>query len=236
MTEKLSIFKELMNASILLALVTSLLYISGTSYLESYLTEWGVESSLIRSNTQEILVQGASIWFVGGIHMITWAVVLGIWLFLPFVYTASEISKFPLTRRISLRIYKALKPKEREELEPPYILQLINKWFFQYLVLVAFLLMSLLLFYWLLSFSSSQGKERAAKEYKEFSTNTVSNEGLFGRKKELTINGTENEGYILANSDSLAVLYLLASATKPEQVLVIPLSTISQIKAIKNSS
>ena len=234
MTEKLSIFKELMNASILLALVTSLLYISGTSYSDSYLTEWGVESSLIRSNTQEVLVQGAGIWFVGGIHIIIPAVILGIWLFLP-LYTASEISKSPLASRISLGIYEALKPKEREELEPPYILQLIKKWLFLFSMLVAFLLISLFLFYWLLDFTSSQGKERAAKEYKEFSTNAVSNEGLFSRKKELTINGTKNEGYILANSDSLAVLYLLASDAKPEQVLVIPLNAMNQIKAVKNS-
>ncbi|MGZ8172609.1 hypothetical protein [Methylobacter sp.] len=235
MSEKLSIFKELMNASILLALVSSLLYISGASYIESYLTEWGVESSLIASNTQEVLVQGASIWFVGGIYSVITAVLLGIGIFSP-LYMVSELSKSPLVRKTSSLIYEVLKPKEREELEPPYFLQLINKWLLQFSMLFAFLLIFLLLFYKLLDFSSSQGKEKAANEYKEFSSNTVSADGLFSRKKLLTINGTEKEGYILANSDSLAVLYLLSSDAKPEQVLVIPLSTINQIKAIKNGT
>ncbi len=235
MSEKLSIFKELMNATIFLAFTTSLLYISGVSFLDAYLIDWGVESSLIRSNTQEILVQGAIVWFVGGIKLIVPALLLVVLIFLP-LYTITEISKFPFVRRIALGIYKFFKSREPEGLEPPYILQSIIKGCFYIFLLIAFLIIFLFSFYRLLDFSASQGKEKAVKEYKEFSSNFVSTQGLFSRKKVLTINGTEKEGYILANSDSLAVLYLLASASKPEQVLVIPLSAINQIKGIKNGT
>ena len=230
MVERLSVFKELLNASIFLALITSLLYITGTAYLDAYLTEWGIESGLIRNNTQEILVQGSIVWLVGGVYLIIPAILLLVWIFLP-IHLASEISKFPFVRRILLKIYDAIKPTEHEELEVPYILKLMNSWWLQFSVLLTFLSIFIFLFYWLVTFSNSQGKEKATKEYQEFSSNTISTQGLFSRKKQLTINGTENEGYILANSDSLAVVYLTASTTKPEQVIVIPLSSISQIKA-----
>ena len=90
------------------------------------------------------------------------------------------------------------------------------------------------MFYQLLKFSSSQGEVRAKKEYIEFSAGKVTNDKNFTRKKIININGEEKEGYILASSDSLMGLYLPASEGKEEQVVVVPLSSVSNIKALKN--
>ena len=235
MIERPSILRELMNASILLAFVTSLLYISGASYINSYLTQWGVESSLITSNPQEVLVQGASIWFVGGLYIVVPAVFVGIGLFFQF-YMLSEISKSPFVRRFSSKVYEIFKSKKIEELDPPIIIQSITRWSFQFLVLFTFLSFFLLMFYWLLDFSSSQAAERAEKEYIEFSSGKLSDTRIFSRKKTLTIDGVEKEGYILANSGSMVVLYLLPEKSKDEQVVIIPLDSISKIKAEKNAT
>lgn len=227
-----TILRELTNASILLALVTSLLYISGATYLDSYLSEWGVESSLIINNTQTVLVQGVVILFVGGIYVLSLGVVIGIVLFSNF-YMITDISKTPLVRKASSKIYKVLKSKKKEELDPPLILQTITKLSLQLLVFILSLSILWAMFYQLIIFSSSQGEEIAKKEYIEFSENNVTNDKIFTRKKHININGEEKEGYILANSNSLVVLYLLACNDKEEQVVVVPLSSVINIKALK---
>tara|TARA_R110001583_G_C5521719_1_gene397670 strand:+ start:187 stop:879 length:693 start_codon:yes stop_codon:yes gene_type:complete len=221
-----------MNASILLALITSLLYISGVSYIDSYLTEWGVESSLITSNTQEVLVQGAGIWFVGGIYIVIPSVFIGVFLFFQ-LYMVSELSRMPYIRNIASKIYKAFKPRKKEQLDPPFIIQLVTKWTLQFLFLFIFLSIFLLFFYRLLDFSSSQASERAKKEYNELSTGKPSGQRIFGRQKILTVNGVQKEGYILASSNSLVVLYLPPTQSANEQVIVIPVDSISEIRTHK---
>lgn len=228
-----TILKELTSASIILALVTSLLYISGATYLHAYLTEWGIDSSLIPSNTQELLIHGVSVFYIGGFHIISFGASIGFLLFSCF-YLMLEISKSTMVRKISSKIYKILNPKRREEPEPPLMLQKITKLSLQFFTLFLFLLMLLVMFYQLVIFSSSQGKEKSKKEYIEFSTSKITNETIFTRKKLININGEEKEGYILANSDNLIGLYLPASEGKEEQVVIVPLSSVSHIKALKN--
>ncbi len=228
-----TILKELTNASILLALVTSLLYISGATYINSYLAEWGVESSLIISNTQKVLVQGVGILFVGGIYVIILAVIIVILLLLPY-YMVLDISKSPLARKIFSKIYKAFKYKDREVLEPPPILQSIARLSSQFIVLLSFLLVFFLIFYQLLKLASSQAEITANKDYTEFSSGKITNDKIFTRKKLINISGEEKEGYILANSNSLVVLYFPESEGKEEQVVIVPLSSVSNIESIKN--
>ncbi len=235
MIERPTILRELMNASILLAFVTSLLYLSGASYINSYLTQWGVESNLITPNIQEVLVLGASIWFFGGLYIVIPALILGIAL-LFYSYMLSDLSRSPLVRKIASSIYDTFKRKETEELKPPGIIQSIKGWSLQFVVFFAFLLIFLFLFGELLKFSSSQAVERAENEYIEFSSGRFSDTRIFSRKKILTISGVKREGYILASSDSMLVLYLLPKKSKGEEVVVIPLSLISEIKAEKNAT
>ena len=230
-----TILRELTNASIFLALVTSLLYISGATYINAYLSEWGVESSLITSNTQELLVHGVGVLYVGGLYVISFGVFIGLLLFSQS-YLVSEISKSTLARKISSKIYKVLNPKKREEPDPPLMLQAITKLSLQFLILFLFLSMLWAMFYQLVIFSSSQGEERAKKEYIEFSTSKITNDKNFSRKKYININGEDKEGYILANSDSLMGLYLPASKGKEEHVVIIPLSSVRKIKAPLNSN
>lgn len=235
MTKRSSVLRELVNASFILALITSFLYLSGASYINSYLTEWGVEASLIALNTQDVLVHGAGVWFIGGMYVVISSVLIGLLFYLPF-YMVSEISKSPLSRKIASKIYNALKPKKLDELSPPYLVQTLTKWSLQFLLLSVALFIFLLMFHWLLNFSSSQAAERAQREYVEFSTGNPKEQRIFSRKKSLIINGTTKEGYILANSDNLVAVYFPESESTVEEVLVIPLSAISEIKASKVTS
>jgi len=235
------LLRELLSASILLALITSLLYISGASYISSYLTEWGVESSLIKTDTQEILIQGATVWFIGGINVVIPALMLGLVVFFPF-YLVREISKSPVARKISLKIYGVLKNESNTILEPPPKFQLIAKWIAQFFLILISLSLFLFFFYKLLDLSSSLAAERVSKEYKKFSTDQVVNEKIFNRKKTFTIEGKEVTGYLIANSESLIVLYLPSLNKTSEQLKIVPLKSVSNIKAnvkshiTKNSS
>ena len=235
MTKRSSILRELVNASFFLALITSFLYISGASYINSYLTEWGVEASLIPLNTQDVLVHGAGVWFIGGMYVVISAVFIGLSFYLPF-YMVSEISKSPFARKIASIIYNTLKPKKLNELPPPDLVQSLTKWSLQFLLLSVSLFIFLLMFHRLLNFASSQAAERAQREYVEFSTDSPKEQRIFSRKKSLIINGSTKEGYILANSDNLVVVYFPESESTIEEVLVIPLSTITEIKASKVTS
>ena len=228
--DRIPIFRELLSASILLALITSLLYISGASYISSYLTEWGVEPSLIKTNTQEVLIQGATVWFIGGINVVIPALMIGLAVFFPF-YLVREISKSPVARKISLKIYGIFSSKNNANLEPPAIFKFLAKCIAQFFLILISLLLFLLFFYQLLDLSSSLGVERALNEYKEFSTNKVKNENIFSRKKTFTIEGKDVKGYLIANSDSLIVLYLPSINKTSEQLKIVPLKSIGNIKS-----
>jgi len=223
------LLKELLSASILLALITSLLYVSGASYIDSYLNEWGIEPNLIKNDTQAILIQGTTVWFIGGIYIVIPALMLGFVVFFPF-YLVREVSKSPFARKVSLKIYEVFKNVNSTELDPPPIFQLFAKWITQFFIILLFLSLFLFFFYKLLGLSSSLAEERALKEYKEFSTNSVENEKLFNRKKTFTIEGKEVSGYLIANSNNLIVLYLPPLNDESEQLKIVPIKSISNIK------
>ena len=235
MCNKPTILRELMSASILLALASSLLYLAGIFYVNAYLTEWGVESTLIKSDVQSIMVHGVGVLYIGGIYTVSIGLALGIVLHL-YLSIALGISKWPFVRKIVTKLYNKYKENQPEKIktcEAPVLLQSSVQRSLQLIILGVFLSFFLILFSWFLEFSKSLAVDRAQKEYSEFSSGKSISTNLFSRKKLLTINGAEKEGYILANSDSLVVLYLLPSKLNKEKVIIIPLSSITEIKAVK---
>lgn len=235
MIESKSIFRELMSASILLALVTSLLFISGASYRDAYLTQWGVEPGLINYHPQNILIDGASIWFVGGIYIVMFALATGV-VWFAFFSLVNELSKSTWLVNFLLKIYEKVKPTQNDEEKQLFIIKTFKTWTLHFLTLVVFLSSFLWLFYKVLDFSGSQGKDRAIREYKEFSSGKVPENELFKRIKVISINGKEAAGYILANSESLVVLYTVATNNEPEQVQVLPINSINYMKTWKNTN
>lgn len=235
MGDKTSILREMMSASIILALVTSLMYISGAAYLSAYHAQWGIESSLFTPSIQEALVLGSGNWFVGGIYIAIIGTIVGFIFYLSF-YTLSELSKIRFVRNLASIMYEVIKTPQREEPEPPAILKIIIARSLQFLMLVGALLVLLFIFHQLIDFSSSQGAENAQREYVSFSKGKTSNKELFSRMKTLKIGGTEMEGYILASSNSMIAVYFPPSDNSQEQVTVIPLDSVSEIRAKKSTT
>lgn len=232
MADKTSFLRELMNASILLAVITSLLYLSGVSYISSYLNVWGIQSSLFTPSMQDALVLGAGSWFVGGIYIAFFGAFIGVNFYLSF-YMLSELSKFRFVRNLANLIYDIIKPRDREEMEPPAIIKTITTRAVQFLMMIGILSIFLFIFHKLIDFSSSQGTEKAQREYAEFSAGKKLKQELFTRMKTLKMGGAEVQGYILANSDSMVAVYLPPSETTQEQVAIISLSSIDEIRAKK---
>jgi hypothetical protein len=230
--DKTSLIRELLSASILLTVATSLLYLSGFSYISSYLSEWGIEPSLFTPNMQDALVHGAGNWFFAGIYIVFFATILGVTLYLSF-YTLSDLSKIQIVRKLTSAVYDNIKPAHRENIEPPVIIKTLTSRSIQFLMMVGFLSIILFIFHKLIGFSSMLGIENAQREYIELSTGKPIKQELFTRLKTLKIDDSEVEGYILANSDSMIALYLPKSDTTQEQVAIISLNSISEIRAKK---
>ena len=205
---------------------------SGATYINSYLNEWGIESSLITADMQEVLVHGSGIWFIGGINVLFPSLFIALGAFAQF-FLILEMSKSPKLRNISSKIYRFFKPAEVEEVEPPTAIKDITGLSFKVLVSLLFLCVCLLLYYWLINFSASKATERAIEEYRSFSTEEFSKETLFERKKKIIINKKEMFVYIIAISEKMAALYIPKRDDKEEQILVIPMSSISEISSIK---
>lgn len=235
MADKTSILRELMSASVILALVTSLMYISGAAYVSAYLAQWGIESSLFTPSIQEALVLGSGNWFVGGVYIAIIGTIVGFIFYLSF-YTLSELSKIRFVRNLVSIIYKAIKTPQREEPEPPVFLKAIIARSLQFLMLVGALLVLLFIFHQLIDFSSSQGTENAQREYVSFSKGKKLDKELFSRMKTLKIGGTEMEGYIITSSSSMIAVYFPQSNNSQEQVTVVPIDSISEIRAKKSTT
>lgn len=236
MADKTSLSRELLNASILLAVATSLLYLSGYSYISSYLNAWGIESSLFTPNMQEALVHGASNWFVAGIYIVFFATILGITLYISF-YTLSDLSKIRIVRKLTSAIYNLIKPIHRQNnLEPPAILKTLTSISIKLLIMVVLLSIILFVFHKLIGFSSTLGIENAQRDYIELSTGKQGKQELFLRIKTLKTSDAELNGYILASSSSMIALYFPSTKDTQEKVAVIPLDSIKEISATKSAS
>lgn len=94
-----------------------------------------------------------------------------------------------------------------------------------------FITIGLLFLIHLFNFSVSQAKERATSEYQQFSTGNIKDEDVFTKIKKFKIDGGELEGFVLGNSETMIALYIKATKTKEETVMVIPLNTIQMISA-----
>ncbi|WP_273023491.1 hypothetical protein [Rheinheimera sp.] len=233
MAYKTSLPKELLNASILLAVATSLLYLSGYSYISSYLKTWGIESSLFTPNMHDALVLGAGNWFFAGIYIAFFATILGVTLYLSF-YTLSDLSKIRIVRKLTSAVYGTIKPTHRENnIEPPAIFKTLTSISIKLLMMVGLLSIILFIFHKLIDFSSTLGAENAQREYIELSSGQQLNQELFTRIKTLQIGDIEIDGYILASSNIMMAVYLPKSNNVPEQVAVIPISSVNKISAKK---
>ena len=233
MAYKTSLPKELLNASILLAVATSLLYLSGYSYITSYLNAWGIESSLFTPNMQDALVLGAGNWFFAGIYIVIFSTLFGVMLFLSF-YTLTDLSKIQFVRKIASAINNGLKSEKRENIEPPAIIKSLTARSIKFLMLVGVLSILLFIFHKLIDFSSTLGIENAQREYAELATGKKHGQALFTRIKTLKINDSELDGYILASSNGMMAVYFPPTKDTQEKVAVIPLDSIKEIRATKS--
>ena len=230
MDKNSSILTGLIDASVFLAIITSLLYLSGSAYANEYLTVWGVESSLISEKPQDLLIYGAQVWLFGGLKLGFYISAILFATFLIKFYI--EQTKKKTVEEIKLNLNESTSKSGTSEHISKNNISDIRK-IFNYFIYFS---ISLILISILFRFSKSQGEERALKEYKAFSESKVYYKGiLFNRMKTLTINGKESTGFILANSENLVAVFLPRNEKQPEQVIVIPMSTINSIKALKQS-
>ena len=226
------LLKELTSASVLLALFTSLLYISGSIYLATYLEEWGINSSLVPTTTQDILMQGAGIFILGGAHLITYAAIAVVSIFV-LVHIFTLLFKGQWLRKFVAKIREIFVTKPEEKEKEPEALRYLVSWSDR---ASAQMLIVLVVFYFLIEmiiYSGVQAKERAAKEYSAFSTGKVADDRMFDRKATVSINSIEIVGYVIASTEKVLAIYVPETSDNKEQIKVVPMVDVEYLVSFK---
>jgi hypothetical protein len=233
------LIKEILSATFLLAVLTGLLYISGTSHQGAYWKEWGVESSLLSSDIYSSLTYGTVVWFLGGVMLVLPAIGL---LIVALVYTplANEIWKKQITHKIINWLYSKCSNKKetQEEADSPRFLKAVMAFVLDSLYICLILLAVLYAFYRLIIFSSDLGAQQAGREYGLYSNNNLKdkNNGLFRKLKTYRIDGVERDAFLVGTDRKSYVLYSPKTKTREEHIEVVAAARITGIVARKNTS
>lgn len=240
--------KELFSATFLLAVLTGLLYILGSSYRGGYLKKWGVESQFVSTDFYTQIHSGSIVFhiesFLLSLLLTSCYIVLTI-----FLYTAIDLSREPFIHKALGFLWKKViflhrkfcfcnnEREEKEKSKSPLLKELLN---ITLRLLVIFLVISLILysFYKSINFSSDLGANIAIKHYKAYSKKLSSKgyNGYFSEMKTYRIDGKLREGYLLDTDRKAYILYFPKTTTQEEGVEVIDAARITGIVAKKTAT
>ena len=222
------------SIALLTAVITSVLYVSGVSYLDYYLTAWGVESNIITTSLIENMKMGAEI------------------------LTGSAVVPLSLIALLALLSYALidgftmiLKPSTESKIWHSFI-TILNKIFgtppsFKYPEIVTKILNILaailkpsfvgifiiILYYLIISTSKNLGVSRATVDYINFSSHQYEDENIFHRMKTYGINGKLKKGYLIASDNISYIIYFPSTCTNKETLEIVNISKIGVITATK---
>lgn len=238
------LMKELFSATFLLAVLTGLFYILGSSYRAGYFKKWGIESQFVSTDfyTQihfgSIVFHAESLLFLG--LLISFYIVLTV-----LLYTAIDLSREPFIHKVAGFLWRKMlllhkkfcnkKQKEKKENESVFLKELFDITL-RLLVIASVIFLILYSFHKLIDFSSDMGANIAIKQYKSYSKKTSLNNynGYFSEVKRYRIDGKVREAYLLDTDRKSYMLYFPKTKTQEETVEVIAATRIAGIVAKKN--
>ena len=232
--EKSFLAKVGIDATIVLAAATGLLYLFGTYYRIGYLEQWGIEYSLFSGDIYENLLAGFSVLHVIAMFSVIIAIVMGLSL-LGYNSMAIELSR---NEKIQKTINWLHRNREAEaDAEPPKLLTDFENRIFKLLLIFIIILIILYAFYKSTSCSSEIGKNLAIKEYEQYSQSNKKGEqkSLFSKLRTYCIDGVPRSALMLATDRSTYALYFPKGKTQEECVEIVAASRINCIKAAKNT-
>ncbi len=228
-----------LDATILLAAATGLLYLVGRYYQSGYLQKWGIESDFFASDIYSNLVAGTIVLSAGMMYVLIMLIGIGI-IALPYTALAIDLSRWEASRKIANWLRKKFRSKKEEEpeSEPPKFLTDIISIAFKSIIIGSLLFATLYAFHRLIIFSSEQGEKQAAKEYEQYSQGNAQGDqkSLFSKLRRYCIDGAERNALLLATDRSIYALYFPKTKTAQESVEIIASSRITCIKATKNTA
>jgi hypothetical protein len=172
----------LQDAGLILALITGLLYISGAVYEQSYLERWGINPNLIDFKPQDLLIRGSFNWLIVGFNFLIPLFILAV--VLNIIYElVTEFNKSPKLREFSSNIVNALKPDQSKAIEQSTFRKRLKRISIFVSMLFLGALFIVYVYFQILSFSDSQAKIAAEKDYKDFSSPNISNPSIFNKSR-----------------------------------------------------
>ena len=226
-----------LDATVVLAAATGLLYVFGTYYRIGYLQQWGVEYSLLSSDVYENLVAGFAVLHVGSMFLLGIAILSAIVLS-GYNSIAIEISKneeikngIDCLRRKQRRRNEA----EHEDVHPKALIA-FERIMIKLLRISFILFVASYSFYKAMQCSLEIGKTKAVEEYKQYSqSNTEGDqESLFSKLKIYCIDGIEKTVLLLGTDRNSYALYFPKRKAQDEGVEIVAASRITCIKATRN--
>jgi hypothetical protein len=228
-----------LDATILLAAATGLLYVVGTYYRIGYLEQWGIEPSLFTSDIYENLVAGFTVLNVGITYLLIILAVIGA-AALGYSGMAIEIwRKESIQKKVNwLKAKIADWEAKKPEVEPPKFLTNLEAFIAKSWRTCLILLAVAYPFYKAMNCPSELGKEYAVKEYEQYSQSNAQGDqkSLFSKLRTYCIDGAQRNALLLATDRSTYALYFPKTKTAAESVEIIAAARITCIKATKNTA
>ncbi len=225
------------DATIVLAAATGLLYFFGTQYRNGYLSRWGIESSLFENDIYENLIAGFVVIHI--IFLFVFAMlIVAIVSLIGYNGIAIELSKNKKFQEGMTWLGSKCSNKRETDADttPPKLLTDFEKMIFKLLFMFSIIFMVLFIFYKAICCSSELGETYAVKEYEQYSKDNPrdTEKSLFNKLRTYCIDGVERKALLLATDRNNYALYLPKGKAQNESVEIISTSRINCIKAEKN--
>lgn len=211
-------FNEIISSTFTISLLTGVLYISGESYVNGFLNELSLDSTLYAPQFTEVLSSGFYMLFIGGIHLIIPLSIISL-LFYLYSFLIGEISKFQFIRKFCSFFIKPLRNSELPLEKPRLVSQILNL-SITIIVFVTCVICIWVTIYRTINFTSDQGKKQAKQTIEKIENekaNTI-----------ISINGENKIGSIIKCSSTHCAIFFKES----NYIQTVPVKDIETIATI----
>lgn len=224
--------KEIINAALVLSIITALFYFHGTAFHQGYLRYWGLRESLFPITFEQTLLHGSLAYNILGAKVSFQLIIaFGIVFFIGFFggVIAKEIAKGKLSQYLKSK--RKTKEANGEELEKDngvfYDFQVIAA--LGFVLSITFLLL-ILVFSQITKFADKQGFDIAKVQHEKIKEGDVA--GSFSRFTEFDGKNLLPKGFIIECSKiHCAVLRDGDAEINDEAVIIVNISNIEKMKS-----
>jgi len=199
---KMETMKNLISATLIITVATSLLFVAGSTANSTYLQTFGISPKIFQYDMQTNLEMGGAILYVGWIYILIFGLIFSSSA-LCLVWIVNQLSKDQLIKSIASGVFGLFKNHDKTTIKRSANL-IISK----ILRLCLYISFTLILastiaiaYYTIIIFSSNLAKDQALEKIKQ-----LTNQPEEQNELEFTIDGVKEVGYLIAaDKENIAI-------------------------------